>query len=309
MSGIRFTVFTPTWNRAHTLRRPFESLARQALRDLEWLVVDDGSTDGTGEMLRGLARDAPFPVRIVRQENQGKHVATNRAVREARGAFFLTLDSDDACEDGALECLGSHWQGIPEADRDGFSGVVGRCRYPSGERVGPPLPRPVMDVSLLDLRYRFGIREEMWGFTRTALLAAHPFPPRAGGGYLPESLVWDRIALRYRTRFVDEVVRVYHFEPGPGSLGTPSDPSRSALGNLMQQAMVLDEQIGWFRHAPATFLRAAVHYVRFSLHAGRGFGEQRRSLKRPAARLLWMAAIPAGALARRVDLRRGARPS
>ena len=307
MSGPRFTVFTPTFNRAHTLRRPFESLVRQTCRDFEWLVVDDGSTDGTAELLRDLEREASFPMRVVRQENRGKHTATNRAVREARAPFFVTLDSDDACERDALERLALHWERIPAGERDRFSGVVGRCRYAAGGDVGRPLPRPVVDLSLLELRYRLGLRGEMWGFTRTDLLRAYPFPETVGSGYVPESLVWDRIALRYRTRFVEDVLRVYHFDPGSGSLGTPADPARAAIGNMMQQAMVLDEQLDWFRDAPVEFLRAAAHYVRFSLHAGRGFAEQRRTLRRRAARLLWASGIPAGYLAHRVDQRRRSR--
>ena len=53
MSAPLFTVYTPTYNRAHTLHRCYESLKVQTFRDFEWLIVDDGSTDGTAELVAG----------------------------------------------------------------------------------------------------------------------------------------------------------------------------------------------------------------------------------------------------------------
>jgi GT2 family glycosyltransferase len=92
-----FTVFTPTYNRAHTIGRVYESLRAQTFRDLEWLVVDDGSKDNTREVVEGFAREAGFPIRYVYKENGGKHTARNLAVKHASGELFLVLDSDDSC--------------------------------------------------------------------------------------------------------------------------------------------------------------------------------------------------------------------
>src|SRR5690242_19362698 len=100
-----FTVFTPTYNRAHTIERVYRSLCTQNCRDFEWLVVDDGSTDGTEALIRQWQHEAEFPIRYFWQPNAGKHVAMNRGVAEASGSLFLTLDSDDACVPWALERL------------------------------------------------------------------------------------------------------------------------------------------------------------------------------------------------------------
>lgn len=294
MSGPRFTVFTPTFDRARTLPRVRESLLAQTFRDFEWLVLDDGSRDGTPDLLAAWARDGSLPIRVLRQENRGKHVAVNRGVAEARGRLFLIFDSDDACVPLALERFLLHWEAIPESSRDGFSGVVARCADPSGRPIGDPFPGPVLDVSPLEARYRWGIRGELWGFTRTDLLRRFPFPEEREKTYIPESLVWDRVAATHRARFVDEILRIYHLEPGEGSLGSPKDPARGAWGNMLQHRMVLNEQIGWFREAPAELLRSAVHFARFSLHSGEGIGAQRRSLGPAASRLLWASALPLG---------------
>lgn len=307
MSGPSFTVFTPTFNRAHTLHRPHESLRKQTCRDFEWVVVDDGSTDGTADLLRRWQGEAAFPMRVFRQPNRGKHVAMNRGVHEAHGRFVLALDSDDGCVPEALDRLLGHWEAIPDDVRDRFSGVVGRCVTPDGHPVGRPLPAPRMDVSPLELRYRWGVTSEMWGFTRIELMRAVPFPETPERTYLPESLVWDRIATTHLARFVDEPLRIYWLEAGPSSLGTPGDPAKAAYGNMEQHRMVIEEQLGWFRLAPLAFVRSAAYYSRFSLHAGVGISDQRRRLDGAAARLLWLAALPVGWALHAVDRLRRAR--
>src|SRR5262245_31274251 len=83
-----FTVFTPTYNRAHLLPRVYESLRQQTFRDFEWLVIDDGSKDNTGEVVQAWQRDAPFPIRYLAQPNGGKHTAVNRGAKEARGRLL-----------------------------------------------------------------------------------------------------------------------------------------------------------------------------------------------------------------------------
>jgi len=75
-----FTVFTPTFNRRHTLHRPFESLVAQTFRDFEWVIVDDGSPDGTADLCREFSRGAGFPIRDYYQENRGNPAAINKVL-------------------------------------------------------------------------------------------------------------------------------------------------------------------------------------------------------------------------------------
>ena len=90
------TILTPTFNRAHLLPRLFESLTHQTDFDFEWLVIDDGSTDGTSDLFAGNTfLSAPFPIRYYRQENGGKHCALNAGVKQAKGDFIFIADSDD----------------------------------------------------------------------------------------------------------------------------------------------------------------------------------------------------------------------
>lgn len=290
MPAPLFTVFTPTYNRAHTLHRVWESLRAQTLRDFEWLLVDDGSTDGTEDLVSGWKAEAGFPVRYVRQENQGKHVAMRRAADEARGALFLTLDSDDGCVPEALERFRWHWESIPPGRRGGFAGVTARCRRPDGSPVGPALPAAVVDSNTVEMLYRYRMRAERWGFVRTDVVRRYSFPA-ATRTYLPEGLVWFSIARDFQTRYVNEVLRIYY--PEQGSISR----TRAAVHAAGMQAMArltLNDHLSAARWAPWEFVLEAGRYTRASLHLGHSLPAQWGGL-RPAARPLWVAALPIGA--------------
>ncbi len=74
---MRFTVFTPTFDRAHTLDRVYRSLCVQTFKEFEWVIVDDGSTDGTDDLVAGWQTENRFPISYEKQPNQGKHIAVN----------------------------------------------------------------------------------------------------------------------------------------------------------------------------------------------------------------------------------------
>ena len=87
-NAFLFTVFTASYNRAHTLHRVYDSLCAQTLRDFEWIVIDDGSSDNTADLIANWAEAADFPIRYFKQEHCGKHIAHNLAVREGEGFLF-----------------------------------------------------------------------------------------------------------------------------------------------------------------------------------------------------------------------------
>ena len=90
------TVFTPTYNRAHLLSNLYQSLLQQKAEDFEWLVVDDGSTDGTEELVNQWIEEAAFTIRYFKKENGGKHTAINKGVQLAEGDLFFIIDKNSA---------------------------------------------------------------------------------------------------------------------------------------------------------------------------------------------------------------------
>ena len=290
-----FTVFTGTHNRAHTLRRPYDSLCAQTFRDFEWLVIDNESTDGTPELMAELAAAAPFPVRYEWQHNIGHHGSVNRAVREARGRLFVILDSDDAAVPEALERFKAIWDAIPEDERDGFSGVSALCRNEHGEALGGPFPFDPTDSNATEIRYRYHVMGERWGFQRTDVMREFPYPTIPGYlGMMSGRIAWGAIGRRYRTRYVNEYLGVVtEDQPDTLTKGT-HDPRRDAIGERLEAWDLIEHDLHYFRHDPLAYYLKAAKYVRSALFADESLPAQARALTRPAARLLWAAAVPLG---------------
>ncbi len=260
-----FTVLTPTYNRAHTLERVYQSLCEQTYQDFEWVVVDDGSTDGTRDLVQTWQQQAPYPIHYAWQENAHKKAAFNHGVALAQGELLVALDSDDTLMVNALYDMAQIWADIPLEERGRYAGITGLCVRPDGHVVGDMFPADVFDSSALDMSFRYHVRGEKFGCLSTAVLRKFPFPDQIEG-FVPESLVWRAIARAgYKNRFVNTVFRVYHDSPDSLSVqGKTSQQHALGLWLLAQDTVV--KCLPWFRYEPKAFLMAAARYTRFGLH-------------------------------------------
>ena len=224
------------------------------------------------------------------------HLAFNLGAELAEGELFLPLDSDDGCVPEALERFLRHWRAIAPDKRNGFSAVTGLCVDQRGNLVGEKFPRDVMDSDSLEMQYRWKVKGEKWGFHRTDVMRRFPFP-ELNHRALPQGIVWSAIARHYKTRYVNEITRVYWLpEPGSDCITAGGIAVSGAAGYAYWHETILNGELDWFRYAPLYFLRSAAHFSRFSFHSGTGLAAQYKKLS-PTARLLWLAALPAGAAA------------
>lgn len=288
-----FSVFTPTFNRAHTLPRAYASLKAQTWRDFEWVIIDDGSTDHTQDLVQGWLEEGACTIRYIRQPNSGKHVAHNRAVEEARGELFAFLDSDDWYLPNALERFAFHWGSIPDGERAKFAGIDGLCADPQGNVIGTPAPIDCLDSNLIEIRTKYRVKGDKQGFMRTDVLREFPFPEPTGEKFVPEALVWNKLAQKYKTRFVNEVYgyRDYQLD------GLSAASARVRVRNPQISRRYYLEYVNLDVNIP--FLMAIRHhanYVRFSRHAGNGLFETFRPVRDkhlclvsyPIGYLLWL---------------------
>lgn len=305
VAPYRFTVFTASYNRAHTLPRVYNSLRRQTFRNFEWLIIDDGSTDNTRKLVESWQQEGALTIRYFWQENAHKKAAFNKSVLEARGELFLTLDSDDEAMPEALEILNRHWLAIPDQLRGDFSAVTGLCVDTRGKIVGTPFPTDVLDSDSLEIWYRYRVTGEKWGFQRTDVLRKFPFP---GGirGHVPEGVIWSGIAARYKTRFVNDVLRIYHDEHDSitQSSAAAGGARSNADGHALWTREVLCNEWRWFLHRPGWFLKMAANYTRFHLHLRKVQPGKHWSLSGFVPRLLATLMWPVGALSYWLDLQR-----
>ena len=131
------TIFTPAYNRAHTIGRTYESLCRQTCKDFEWLVIDDGSSDNTRALVEGWIKEDKIPVRYIYQQNQGMHGAHNTAYRNIATELNTCIDSDDYMPDDAVEKIVTFWK---QYGSDRYAGIIGLDQTMDGKIIGTKFP-------------------------------------------------------------------------------------------------------------------------------------------------------------------------
>lgn len=143
------TVFTPTYDRAHTLVRLYRSLCAQTCQDFDWLVIDDGSTDGTAALIQSLIDEGRIPIRYIYKKNGGLYTGYNTAYANIETELNVCIDSDDAMPDNAVEIILRTWK---EKGDGRFAGLIGLDSYiDSGKPIGGTFPNDLKECYLLDL--------------------------------------------------------------------------------------------------------------------------------------------------------------
>ncbi|OUN38712.1 hypothetical protein B5G28_08455 [Faecalibacterium sp. An77] len=210
MYQYKFTVFTPVFNRGTILSRCFNALQQQTLKDFEWVIVNDGSTDNSDEVIKDIIEQTDIPITYLRLEhNSGKHVAQNRAVDIAKGELFVPLDSDDYIIPEALEIFWNAWVSISENERIDYSGVGVHCMDQQGDMIGTPYPKDRMVSNDLEMHFKFRVDGEKWGVIRTDIMQKFK-NVEVKGHFLSESTVWFRIAKKYPKKlFLQKCLRIY----------------------------------------------------------------------------------------------------
>ena len=153
MKDLKITVITPTFNRAHTLPRAFESLKKQSFHEFKWIIMDDGSTDNTKELIENFKSKSPFEIDYFYQANKHKFHTVFDGIKKVKTPYFTVLYSDDSYPEDALEQLFHEAEGIPNQDE--FISVMGLSGDENGNIVGNPYPNNGFDGSIFDMRYKY----------------------------------------------------------------------------------------------------------------------------------------------------------
>ena len=247
---MRITVFTPTYNRAYIIENLYRSLQRQTFRDFEWLIVDDGSSDNTEEVIAAWQREGnDFPIRYYKKENGGKCRAINYGVDRAEGELFFNVDSDDYLLDDALEKVDRWERELPKNGK--FCGVVGNLGTSPTETPNTPWPGPYRDASLLE-RYPEACEhpidgERAWVFY-TEFQKKYKYPEFEGENFITPAVTWNRMAHDgYLVRIYDDIIWVYEYQPD----GLTASGSSRFINRPQGHGLWLREK-SQFLHEPLT---------------------------------------------------------
>lgn len=188
------TVLTPTYNRANLLPRCYECLRKQTKDNFEWLIVDDGSSDNTIEVVNALISNAEIPIRYIRKENGGKHTAVNLGVKNIKTIMTLILDSDDMLTPNAIETIEETYN-----ENSAVNNICGYSflkQYPQGNIMGDVFPREGR-YNFIDWRVNYVVSGDQCDVFFTDIMRCYPFTEYPGERFIGESTSWIRMADQY----------------------------------------------------------------------------------------------------------------
>lgn len=186
------TIFTPTYNRAHTLERTYNSLCQQTCKDFEWLIIDDGSTDNTRVVVEKWICNSDFKIRYIYQENQGMHGAHNTAYKNITTELNTCIDSDDYMPVDTVENIITFWH---ENRSNKYAGIIGLDQREDGSIIGTTFRPELKETTLMNF-YANGGKGDKKLVYRTDIVKQYPeYPLFEGERY---------VGLAYKYMLIDQ---------------------------------------------------------------------------------------------------------
>lgn len=200
------TVLTPTFNRGGgRLQSLWNSLQKQTVKDFEWLVVDDGSTDGTKDLITQLQEKSDFPIRYIYKSNGGKHTALNVGIQTICSELIFIVDSDDCVTDDAVESILKIHKKY--RSQNNICGYAFLRAFPDGKVNGKKFDVDEKIGSYIDVR----VNGDDTGADKAEVFKTHclkefPFPEYPNEKFLGEDLVWVRMARKYEMVHINKAI-------------------------------------------------------------------------------------------------------
>ena len=255
------TIFTPAYNRAHTIGRTYESLLRQTCKDFEWLVIDDGSTDNTRELVESWIKEDKIPIRYICQDNQGMHGAHNTAYENITTELNTCIDSDDYLPDDAVEKIVNFWNSRSQADKKEFAGIIGLDIDHAHRRViGSPFPAEMKETTLSGY-YRNGGKGDKKLVYRTDIIkSTPPYPIFEGEHYVGLNYKYILIDSQYKLLVLNEPLIIVDYQTDGSSSNMYNQYWKNPKGWSFYRKFEMEQDCGLLRK----FI-VCMHYVSSSI--------------------------------------------
>lgn len=211
MKSATIAVFTPTFNRAYKLPDLYKSLLRQTNKDFVWLVVDDGSTDDTKQLINSYINEKLINIRFVSRENGGKQRAHNTALSNCYEELFFTVDSDDYLVDSAIQQVIDAW--TPLKTKKNIAGMIALCGENDNKPLNTYLPRGLKTTKIYDLYSKYHFAGDATLIYRTSILKQYPYDVADGEKFIAESFVYLQIDEKYDLSTLNSVLMIRKYLP------------------------------------------------------------------------------------------------
>lgn len=203
-SNIILTVFTPAYNRAHTITRTYESLLNQNCKDFIWLIVDDGSTDNTAELVKQWQKkDNGFEIQYIYKENGGMHTAHNTAYENIHTELNVCIDSDDCMGENAVKIILEKWEEVKDK---GYAGIIGLDADMNGNIIGSGFPDGLEETTVIGYYSAGGSGDKKLVYRTDIINKYPPYPVFEGEKYVALSYKYRLIDQSYKMAVLDKVL-------------------------------------------------------------------------------------------------------
>ena len=275
------TIFTPAYNRAYTLHLGYEALLRQTSKDFEWLIIDDGSTDNTRELVESWIAENKIPIRYHYQENQGMHGAHNTAYRLINTELNTCIDSDDYMPDDAVEKIIAFWRKYGSKQ---VAGIVGLDADFEGKLIGTPFKENIVPIRLSHFYNQGGKGDKKYVY-RSDIICNYPeYPIFKGEKYVSLGYKYELIEQDYPVLAMNEVLVNVEYRPD----GSSMNMFRQYIKNPQGFAFIRKSSMQLAPTAKRRFMEA-IHYVSSSLIL-----KNKCFIQESPQKLLTLLAIPSG---------------
>lgn len=263
------TVFTPTFNRAHTLSRVYQSLLNQTDKNLNWLIIDDGSNDNTKELVKKWIAEKKITINYCHKKNGGKHTAMSLGYKIACTKYLMAIDSDDELTPEAVKIFKYEWRQIERYGCENqFAGISGLFSTVDGKLVGNyhfTANTEYIDSNWHEMVLKFKNNNEhitCWNLEKLRECVDIPekFWLSDKVSLFGESTLWARVGRKYKTRYLNKKVGIYHYDGGE-SLKRSSDFTTRHYNNLATHIFFLDENLGYFFWNPRYFINLVLKII------------------------------------------------
>lgn len=277
------TVFTPAYNRAHTISRTYQSLLRQDCKDFVWMIVDDGSTDNTANLIQQWQKNNNgFEIIYIYKENGGMHTAHNTAYENITTELNTCIDSDDVLAEGAVRHIITLWK---EKGNDKYAGIIGLdADMNTGEVIGTDFPHWMAETTLFGFYESGGIGDKKLVYRTDIMKSLPPYPVFDNEKYLSLGYKYQLCDQKYKLITTNKVLCEVEYQAD----GSSMNMIRQYYTNPKSFAFVRKENMKYIHSTKRNFIDC-VHYVSSSI-----FSKNRHFVTESPKKIMTVVAIPTG---------------
>lgn len=264
----RITVFTPTFNRAHTLPRTYESLKKQRDKRFIWLIIDDGSTDDTKQLVSQWMKDNDsFQIKYIYKENGGMHTAHNVAYENIETELNVCIDSDDCLAENAIDLIFDFWD---KSNHKNYAGIIGLDSDFDGNIIGSDLGN-ITETTLSGFYANGGKGDKKLVYRTDIIKQYPPYPVFNGEKYVGLNYKYILIDQDYKLLALNKVLCNVEYQ----SDGSSNSMWRQYLNNprgfaflrkfyMQYNTSILRNYIDSTHYVSSSILSRNCHFVRES---------------------------------------------